>query len=156
MNMDTKQAAEVVGSSGEVVPLVERLRDEADLCRNEGATDIAALLDEAAEEMHNLAWALSLPGFDRMATDEQEAEHQTGVQRVNDVLAEMEKRKAEHDAMVRDAARYRWIAAHARSTAEHRGGRWSLVIDGPAPSRNDCEDALDAAVDAAMKRHNTN
>jgi len=70
-----------------VVPLVARLRDEADLCRNEGATDIAALLDEAAEEMHNLAWALSLPGFDRMATDEQEAERQAGMQRVTDVLA---------------------------------------------------------------------
>lgn len=27
--------------------LVERLQDEADLCRNEGADDIAALLDEA-------------------------------------------------------------------------------------------------------------
>lgn len=30
-----------------VRPLVERLMDEADLCRNEGAADIAALLDEA-------------------------------------------------------------------------------------------------------------
>ena len=31
-----------------VRPLVERLQDEADLCRNEGADDVAALLDEAA------------------------------------------------------------------------------------------------------------
>lgn len=28
--------------------LISRLQDEADLCRNDGATDIAALLDEAA------------------------------------------------------------------------------------------------------------
>ena len=28
--------------------LISRLQDEADLCRNEGASDIAALLDEAA------------------------------------------------------------------------------------------------------------
>lgn len=28
-------------------PLIERLSDEADLCRNEGADDIAGLLDEA-------------------------------------------------------------------------------------------------------------
>lgn len=28
--------------------LITRLQDEADLCRNEGADDIAALLDEAA------------------------------------------------------------------------------------------------------------
>lgn len=27
--------------------LISRLQDEADLCRNDGATDIAALLDEA-------------------------------------------------------------------------------------------------------------
>ena len=27
--------------------LIERLSDEADLCRNDGADDIAALLDEA-------------------------------------------------------------------------------------------------------------
>ena len=29
--------------------LAQRLDDEADLCRNEGAADIAALLDEADE-----------------------------------------------------------------------------------------------------------
>ena len=37
-----------------VRPLVERLNDEADLCRNEGADDIAALLDEAVEELRAL------------------------------------------------------------------------------------------------------
>lgn len=31
--------------------LILRLQDEADLCRNDGASDIAALLDEAAEAM---------------------------------------------------------------------------------------------------------
>jgi hypothetical protein len=34
--------------TSEAPTLVERLQDEADLCRNEGATDIAALLDEAS------------------------------------------------------------------------------------------------------------
>ena len=92
-----------------VGPLVERLRDEAGLCRNEGATDIAALLDEAAEEMHNLAWALSLPGFDRMATDAQEAEHQAGARRVNDTLARMEKAKAEHEDAMKRADAHRWL-----------------------------------------------
>lgn len=61
-------------------------------------------------------------------------------------------------AAAEDARRYRWLAAHARSTAEHWGGRWSLVIDGPAPRRHDEEDALDEAIDAAMRargeRHN--
>ena len=39
-----------LGSSG----LVRRLREEADLCRNESATDVAALLDEAAKELDGL------------------------------------------------------------------------------------------------------
>lgn len=136
-----------------VVPLVERLRDEADLCRNEGATDIAALLDEAAEEMHNLAWALSLPGFDRMATDEQEAEHQeAGVQRVNDVLAEMERRKAEHDAAMADAARWRywrnyWPALCHMEVARFAGlDLRTTYVQDPI--------GMDRATDEAMKRHN--
>ena len=35
-----------------VRPLVERLQDEADLCRNDGANDIADLLDEATEALN--------------------------------------------------------------------------------------------------------
>jgi len=52
--------------------------------------------------------------------------------------------------VVRDAARYRFLAAHCRRTPEHWGGRWSIVIEGPCPERQDCEDAFDAAIDAAM------
>ena len=33
--------------------LILRLQDEADLCRNDGATDIAALLDEAVEAIRD-------------------------------------------------------------------------------------------------------
>lgn len=140
-----------------VVPLVERLRDEADLCRNEGATDIAALLDEAAEEMHNLAWALSLPGFDRMATDAQEAEHQAGVQRVNEVLAEMERRKAEHDAEMADAARFRWLDEVALSVdmvadPDNLVQVWHSYVTPDKPPTTGR--TLREAVDEAMKRHN--
>jgi len=35
----------------EAMNLIERLNDEADLCRNEGANDIAVLLDEAAKAL---------------------------------------------------------------------------------------------------------
>jgi hypothetical protein len=35
----------------EALKLIERLVNEADLCRNEGANDIAALLDEAAKAL---------------------------------------------------------------------------------------------------------
>lgn len=34
--------------------LIARLQDEADLCRNDGATDIAVLLDEAVAEIQRL------------------------------------------------------------------------------------------------------
>lgn len=37
--------------------LVSRLQYEADLCRNEGATDIAALLDEAVEALESVVAA---------------------------------------------------------------------------------------------------
>jgi hypothetical protein len=37
--------------------LQERLSDEADLCRNEGADDIAALLDEAGRAIAAYQWA---------------------------------------------------------------------------------------------------
>lgn len=53
-------------------------------------------------------------------------------------------------ADAQDAARYRWLAGHCRSTSEHWGGRWSIVVDGPAPKSHDSEDDLDAAIDAAM------
>lgn len=52
----------------------------------------------------------------------------------------------------RDAARYRWLASHCRSTTEHWGGRWSIVVEGPAPASRDDEDAFDAAIDAAIAR----
>ena len=92
-----------------VVPLLERLRSLEAMRRREGDEDAADLCREVWEELHNLAWALSLPGFDRMATDEDEAAHQEGMRRVNDMLARMEKAKAEHDADVRDAVRWRHL-----------------------------------------------
>lgn len=50
----------------------------------------------------------------------------------------------------KDAARYRFLAGHCRSTSEHWGGRWSIVVDGPAPKSHDSEDDFDDAVDAAI------
>ena len=55
-----------------------------------------------------------------------------------------------------DAARYRWLASHCRSTSEHWGGRWSIVVEGPAPKSRDSEDDFDAAIDAAMAANGGN
>ena len=60
--------------------------------------------------------------------------------------------RAQADSVQEDAARYRWLAASCRSTSEHWGGRWSIIIDGPAPKSHDSEDDFDAAVDAARKQ----
>ena len=53
---------------------------------------------------------------------------------------------AQYDAI------YEALAASCRSTSEHWGGRWSIIIDGPAPESHDSEDDFDAAVDAARKQ----
>ena len=56
------------------------------------------------------------------------------------------------DGVLEDAARYRFLAGHCRSTSEHWGGRWSIIVDGPAPKSHDSEDDFDEAVDAARKQ----
>jgi hypothetical protein len=66
-------------------------------------------------------------------------------------LEKLQQAQAEFDALAADAARYRWLAGHCRSTSEHWGGRWSIVVEGPAPKSHDSEDDFDAAIDAAMK-----
>ena len=57
------------------------------------------------------------------------------------------------DDVLRDAARYRFLAGHCRSTSEHWGGHWSIIVDGPAPKSHDSEDDFDAAIDAAQAKH---
>lgn len=54
--------------------------------------------------------------------------------------------------LAKDAERYRFLAERCRSTSEHWGGRWSIVIEGPAPKSHNDEDDFDAAIDAAMER----
>ena len=153
--MDTTTDAGSAPLERPVVPLLARLRAMEDLRRLEGDEDEADLCREVAEELHNLAWALSLPGFDRMATDEQEAEHQAGVQRVNDVLARMGKAKAEHDAAMADAARFRWLDEVALSVdmvadPDNLVQVWHETLSGHATTGR----TLREAVDEAMKRHN--
>lgn len=56
------------------------------------------------------------------------------------------------DSVMEDAERYRFLKGHCRSTSEHWGGRWSIVVEGPAPESHDSEDDFDKAVDAARKQ----
>ena len=49
--------------------LIERLQTEADLCRNEGADDIARLLDEAVAELTAAPRARKSPLYDQAALD---------------------------------------------------------------------------------------
>jgi hypothetical protein len=65
--------------------------------------------------------------------------------------AELRRLHAECEALRADAERYRWLRECARATSEHWGGRWSLVIEGPAPGGNAPPASIDAAIDAALK-----
>ena len=56
------------------------------------------------------------------------------------------------DSVLEDVARYRWLVAHCRSTSEHWGGRWSIVVDGPAPELENGEYLIDEAIDKARKQ----
>ncbi len=58
---------------------------------------------------------------------------------------------AERDVAVEEASRYRGVGAPRRRTAEHRGGRWAIVVEEPPPTKHDEEDAFDAAIDAARE-----
>ena len=68
---------------------------------------LVAERDELRRQVHNLNWALSMPGFEQMATPEDQAEHEAGAAAVDAVLARMEHNKKQHDAMVKDAERWR-------------------------------------------------
>lgn len=54
-SIDENQAKAQQLARDSVQRLVRQLRDEADLCRNETATDIADLLDAAAKELDGMA-----------------------------------------------------------------------------------------------------
>lgn len=53
-------------------------------------------------------------------------------------------RDAEHAEM------YRWLLENGRATAEHWGGRWSIVIEGSAPKDPSDVETVDAAIRAAI------
>lgn len=141
---------------------IERLRDELNLCcalkreyQQQAAGGIERLCEEIERlradaarlerEVHNLNWALSTPGYEQMATPEDQAEHEAGQARVTAVLDRMAAAKAEHDAMEADAARYRWLL----DESDWIGDRWRTVwgkwdgCDGKA--------GFDGAIDAAMR-----
>jgi hypothetical protein len=75
--------------------------------------DLIAERDELRRQVHNLNWALSMPGFEQMATPEDQAAHEAGAAAIDAVLARMEHNKAQHDAMVKAAERYRWLRQNA-------------------------------------------
>lgn len=88
-------------------------------------------LAEAGHELSNANGNLTLNALKALVAERDELRRQ---------LAEAEL----------DAERYRWLAGHCRTSIEHWGGRWSIIVDGPVPKAHDSENAFDAAIDAAM------
>ncbi len=74
----------------------------------------------------------------------------TNGEQENLTLPDLRALLADLERAEKDAERYRFLAAHCRSTSEHWGGRWSIVVEGPAPKTHDSEDEFDAAIDAAL------
>ncbi len=114
----------------------------------ESAAEIERLRADAARlerEVHNLNWALSTPGYEQMATPEDQAEHEAGMARVTAVLDRMAAAKTEHDAMEADAARYRWLT--------HDGERIGERMRGTLDAWDGCDGkaGFDVAIDAAMR-----
>lgn len=91
----------------------------------------------------------NIRSFLRSAVFKSESDREAALNCV-DVL--WEAASAPADSVLEDAARYRFLAEHCRSTSEHWGGRWSIIINGPAPKSHDSEDDFDEAVDAARKQ----
>lgn len=89
---------------------------------------------------------------------EADALHLVGpaLQRVNDMLARMEKAKADHDAAMADAARFRWLDEAALTVDMVSDGDNQTLIDIVADNRPLTIQGADLrdAVDKAMKRHN--
>ena len=98
----------------------------------------------------------SLADMERAATELRrlaavEADYARLMEKHNNLHTNAARDRAERDALLADAERYRWLAGRCRRTPEHWGGRWSIVIDGPCPKDGPGRETVDAAIDAAMK-----
>lgn len=61
---------------------------------------LEARVAELEQEVHNLNWALGSEGYDQMATPEQQAEHEQGMQAVNANLERMKANAELHKKLV--------------------------------------------------------
>jgi hypothetical protein len=113
-------------------------------------------LEEARKENHNLNWALGTEGYDQMATPEKQAEHEKAVENCTAIIAGIAERKANHDAMVKDAERYRYLRDNCSSADE--AGLGMIGIDLQFTSLINSSlvgkwpDALDKSIDQAIEQ----
>lgn len=116
--------------------LLDRLRTEADLCRNETATDIANLLDEAAVEMQRLQSGLA--GIDGIAKRRAAEIERLRAALFYDRAVAIAKQLNEELLLLRryaNAAHW-WVEAHDRELAEEGDTREAArerMLDAEAP-----------------------
>lgn len=67
---------------------------------------LLAKIARLQHENHNLNWALGSPGYEQMATPEEEAEHVAAVAEVTANIERMRRRKERHDALVPEGKDY--------------------------------------------------
>lgn len=127
--------------------------DEAHARKHDNCRAIYTAPQPAPAELERLRERIARMGLDvdRAMRGHVNEQSPLGTQRLAAIAALVKPKPAPpSDDVVKDAARYRFLAGHCRSTSEHWSGRWSIVVDGPAPKSHDSEDDFDEAVDAAI------
>ena len=130
--------------SKEVMNLIERLSDEADLCRNEGANDIAVLLDEAAKALYQpkqepLEYWNAVEGWVKI---DEVREH------FDSVGCGTIYKTAGEGRVPLTAAQRQWVGL----TDQERNKLWRDVIKWGDPSHDDVD--LMKAIEAKLKEKN--
>ena len=116
-------------------------------------TRLRAEVEALNAENHNLNWTLGTPGYNAMATPEEQAEHEAAVARADKFIEQIAKRKAEQEAAEADAARFRWMRDNATNESlpfATEDGRWVVQFLPSAGSIHERSyKTLDIAIDAA-------
>ena len=96
-------AADMLRADGEEIERLRKLVDTQATSMQFDAQESREAKDEIERlkrDNHNLNWALGSPGYDQMATPEEEAGHVAAVANVTANIERMRLRKERHDALV--------------------------------------------------------
>ena len=106
-------------------------------------------IERLQKEVHNLNWALGTEGYTEMATPEEQADHEAGMADVQAIIDRMQAAKDAHEAMEKDAARYRLLRRYPLSVGH---GSLQVFMDDRCGSGNYHKMVWDKELDAAIDK----